>query len=234
MTQAHGKDFNLWLGKYAVAAYYRQAEVSDDIEMADVTTATLEDHVFLPGVTMGGINLEGVYDSAHVVVLDDFAKTAGGEPVIFTPAAAALNGRAKMMVSKQQRFSQSSPVADAVAFVYQAQAHAGLDHGRILHLGAETAADSEASTDWAASSADGGAAYLSVTDFTGVDLVVIVEHSTNDSTWATLATFTTVTAATAERVVVAAGTTVNRYLRATWSTPGGFTSATFALGFARR
>jgi hypothetical protein len=61
---------------------------------------------------------------------------------------------------------------------------------------------------------------------------VKVQHSANNSTWADLVTFATVTAVGAEHAVVAPATTVNRYLRATWS--GTFTSATFAVAFARR
>jgi len=90
--------------------------------------------------------------------------------------------------------------------------------------------------DTSASTANGGAAYLWCTAFTGTDLTVTVEHSADNAAWATLATFTQLASDTedAERQIVAAGTTVNRYLRAEWSTSAGFTSATFTVAFGRR
>jgi NAD/NADP transhydrogenase alpha subunit len=63
-----------------------------------------------------------------------------------------------------------------------------------------------------------------------------VQHSVNGSVWADLVTFAQVTTTpTKERVVVAAGTTVNRYLRGNWTKGGaGSPSYVFCVGFGRR
>lgn len=91
----------------------------------------------------------------------------------------------------------------------------------------------------ALSTVNGGAAYIQTSALTLGDrtsLDVLVKHSTDNITYTTLATFTVQTAARgAERVAVAAGTTVKRYLAMAWSYTGGSTgqSAKFMVGFAR-
>lgn len=106
------------------------------------------------------------------------------------------------------------------------------DAGIILHpLGAETADESGTSHDNAAGSSNGGAAYLEVTAFDGLtDAVVKVQHSTDNSSWSDLVTFTTVADRTAERVTV--NGTVNRYLRYDLNVTGTG-SLTLFVGFAR-
>lgn len=91
----------------------------------------------------------------------------------------------------------------------------------------------------ALSTLNGGAAYIETSALTLGDrtnFAPLVKHSTDNVTYTTLATFTVQTAApAAERVAVAAGTTVKRYLDMTWSWTGGTTgqSVKFMVGFAR-
>ena len=81
---------------------------------------------------------------------------------------------------------------------------------------------------------NGGVAYLNVTGVTGTspNIVVKVQHSTNNSTWVDLATFTAATAIGAQRIPVSG--TVNRYLRTLWTVTGTTPSLTFTASFARR
>lgn len=118
------------------------------------------------------------------------------------------------------------------------------DQGRILKALSAVTADGNsqaASVDNAASSANGGMAYFEVTAYTAgtaTGLVNKVMHSTDNVTFAALATAANVTAAPAkEAVLVATGVTVNRYLAGLWDyggTPDGSTTATIFIGFARR
>jgi hypothetical protein len=62
-----------------------------------------------------------------------------------------------------------------------------------------------------------------------------IQHSTNGTVWVDLITFTAIAAANqSQRVEVAQGTTVNRYLRATLTNGDTTTSATGGVAFARR
>jgi hypothetical protein len=90
--------------------------------------------------------------------------------------------------------------------------------------------DSE-SVDNAALSSNGGSGYLQVTAYSGfTNVVVKIRHSDDDSTYADLLTFTTVTAIGAERKTVSG--TVNRHLLVT-GTKTGSGSITLMAGFAR-
>ncbi len=103
-------------------------------------------------------------------------------------------------------------------------------HGRLLHpLGAETVSFNGSSHDNAASSANGGRGTIHVTSCTGT-WTIKVQHSTNDSLWVDLITFTAATAATSQTVEVTG--TVNRYLRII-GTEDVAGTVTFVGGFAR-
>jgi hypothetical protein len=108
-------------------------------------------------------------------------------------------------------------------------------NGVILHaLGARTTdgnSEGADSVDNGSSSAGGGVAYLHVVAYSGFTNVVFkVRHSSDDSTYADLITFSTVTAIGAERSTTAV--TVNRHLAVDWNVTGTG-SVTFMVGFKR-
>ncbi|MDX3643099.1 hypothetical protein P1P70_27595, partial [Streptomyces sp. MB09-02B] len=81
----------------------------------------------------------------------------------------------------------------------------------------------------------GAQAYLQVFSFAGTDVTVKLQHSHDnggDDAFADITggTFTQITAGpTAQRIAVAAGTEIKRYVRAVTVTTGGFTSLVFAV-----
>src|SRR4030095_11126959 len=79
----------------------------------------------------------------------------------------------------------------------------------------------------------GAVAHLHVLAFTGTTATIKIQHSTDNSTWVDLITFTAVTAAGKQRATVNTGVTINRFVRAIVSA-GTFTSMTFLLAFGRR
>lgn len=116
------------------------------------------------------------------------------------------------------------------------------DEARILKALAAvtTTGNTEASSvDNGAATSDGGLATFHarlVTLGTATGLALKVRHSTDNITFVDLATSSTFTADGGEAVEVAAGTTVNRYLAASWTysgTPSGSTTATVAVAFGR-
>jgi hypothetical protein len=77
----------------------------------------------------------------------------------------------------------------------------------------------------------GAQAYLQVFSFAGTDVTVKLQHSHDNSTFADITGggFTQVTSGpTVERIEIAAGTEIRRYVRAVTVTTGGFTSLVFA------
>ena len=107
------------------------------------------------------------------------------------------------------------------------------DVGVILSThAAHTVTYTETSVDNAASSANGGVGYLQVSAYaTLTNAIWKIQSSANNSTWADLITFATVTSGpTAERKTCAG--TVDRYLRVV-GTLSGSGSVTAFVGFAR-
>lgn len=109
----------------------------------------------------------------------------------------------------------------------------GLEWGVQLSDGlqTDTTGTNGTSFDGAAQSTFGAQFYLHVLGLTGTNVVVKVQDSANNSTWADLAgaAFTSATAVGAERIAVTG--TVRRYLRVV--TAGTFTSATFVVNAVR-
>lgn len=118
------------------------------------------------------------------------------------------------------------------------QSNNQIENGVVLagNLAVSTTSTGSA-VDNAASSANGGVAHLHVTANTRNGTAVAkVQHSANNSTWADLVTFTTISTGTttSQRSVVNSGTTVNRYLRALITPAGSTGSLTVTVAFARR
>lgn len=108
----------------------------------------------------------------------------------------------------------------------------GLEWGEQLtaFLRTDTTATSGTTVDDGAGTSLGAQAYLQVTAFSGTSVDIIVEHSTDNSSWATLIDFGAQSAVGTARGTAA--TTVNRYVRASTST-GTFSSVTFNVVFVR-
>jgi len=111
----------------------------------------------------------------------------------------------------------------------------GIEWGQQLTAGlrTDTTATNGASLDGAASSAFGAQFYLHLTAFTGTSVVVKVQDSADNVTFADLTggAFTSATGATFERIATANNATVRRYLRVV--TTGTFTSASFVVNAVR-
>lgn len=117
----------------------------------------------------------------------------------------------------------------------------GLEWGRQLTAGLRTDTGATAGTgvDFAASSAFGLQAYLQVTAFSGTDVTITIEESSDNGSGDAFAAvtggaFTAVTSAPiTQRIATATGLAVERYLRVTTSTSGGFSSVTFCVVVVR-
>lgn len=232
-----GYQTRLLVGKYDLSGYVTSVTV-------DRTRNTPEVTVFQPGTSTphrdyiagradSTVAIDGLFDpetGASDEIINEI--TDGTEQIItISPQGAVAVGDRAVLVSG---FQDSAPLSvsgdDAVKFTSGRKGSGAARGGVVLHDHvAETTTGNQSSVDNAASSAYGAVAHLHVTAFDGTNAVVKVTDSTDNSTFADLVTFTTVTAATSERKSVTG--TVNRYVRVELS--GTFTSITFTVGFAR-
>lgn len=145
-----------------------------------------------------------------------------------------LGDPAAGLIAKQIDYGPQRGADGSLAISCVAESNGyGIEWGRLLTAGlrTDTTATSPATgIDTTASASFGGQAYLQITAFTGTSVVVSVQDSADNSTFAAVSgfSFTSVTSAPAyERIQLAATATLRRYLRVI--TTGTFTNLTFSV-----
>lgn len=236
MSRIHSKNSRVLVNEYAMSADVTGYTCTHSRNLSPVTTLTDEGMTFIPGLLSGGMGLRAVFDSSTTSLYSISRAAVGtddGYLVLVAPEGLTVGAPAFTTVSDLSNLTADSAVADAVSSSIEATPDNGVDWGPVLHaLSAETATGDGTTVDETAATSNGGVAQLHVTAYTGLTSIVVkVQHSTDDSIWSDLATFTSVTAATKERVAFTG--TVNRYVRAQW-TVTGTGSATFAVAIGRR
>lgn len=158
-------------------------------------------------------------------------------PVTFTEEGFTAGNACWLADAWQLSASFSASVTAAVDVPLEFGCSGDTVRGVVLQQATVTATGNSAVVDLGAAGSNGGIAHLHVTAASGTSpqLDVVIEHSTSGSgSWATLATFTAdVAAPSSERVVVAAGTTVRRYLRVASTVDGTDPSFDITVAFAR-
>lgn len=241
MPFIHGKGTIVLCNEFDLSGYFNEASASRSVETAETTTFGNSAKTYITGLADGTLSLGGLFEgSANATdkeLTDILGDNAGMVISVAPEGSLTIGKRTLSLTGKLTSYEISSPVGDVVSASSEFQADEGIGSGVSLHaLAAETATGNGTSVDNGASTAIGGFGTLHVTANTmNANTVFKVQHSADNSTWADLATFSTVatTIVTAERVEVASTTTVNRYLRATW-TASGTGSITFHINFARR
>lgn len=150
-----------------------------------------------------------------------------------------LGGQAASLVGKQINYDPNRGTDGSLLFTVQALANGtGLDWGVQCTDGLRTdvAATNGTGVDFGTgSTAFGLQAFLQLTAFTGTDVTIKLQESSDNGVgdaWTDVVggAFTQVTAArVGERILTARTQTVERYLRVVTTTSAGFTSATFAM-----
>lgn len=246
-TFRHGKNTVVLFDKYDLSQYFTTANVNATSEAVETTTFGSANKTYAVGMRDGKISLEGLWsgvldtEGVDAVLTAAFGSTTK-KVVTVASEGAALGRRAKLVNGDEASYQVKGAVADMVTISAEVQAsgtQGGLDGGVLLAANQVVSAlIANSSVDNTASTTNGGVAHLHVTANTRNGAATIkVQHSANNSTWADLVVFTTTTnsTTTSERVEVAAGTTINRYIRANISSVAGSTgSLTLTVGFARR
>ena len=229
----------VYIGIVRASAY--ADTVSNPFTMAVDPTTTLEDQspTSIPGRSTSAFSCSGPLDTdatanGQADAINDINGSTTATPITYLPLGS--DGAAWLTEAIATDYPLSSTLDAAVQWSFAAQTSGPTDYNGVVlsALTAITADTNGASVDNGASTANGGVAHIHVTAFSGLTSnAVIVEHSANDSVWATLATFTTATGVTSQRLEVAAGTTVNRYLRVVDDVTGTG-SCTRVVAFSRR
>jgi hypothetical protein len=238
MARMHGKNVRVYFGSRDISGDIHTVSPDGTAGVHEATTfASAGWHESDPGVNAWTAMIDGFYDpvllgfeqqlegllgasTGILSVYDGDADSVGD--VGFLGSAAILDKKGRpVSIGDLMKLSGS----------LKGSGKAGLA-GKLLHpKAAETATANGTALDNAASSANGGRGTIHVTAVAGTPTFdVKIQHSTDNSVWADLITFTQVTAIGAETLEVTG--TVNRYLRVVTTKTSG-TSITYVAGFAR-
>lgn len=244
MGASHGKNAKVLVNQYDLSSFLNEANTSKTVDTAETTTFGAGSITRIAGLGDGKYALKGVFDGSAAgidAIVQPLLVSATDDIFTIAQAGLAIGNPAHVGAGVIASYETSSPVKDVVTASMDVEADGGLDLARVLAGLRATAfaqTDNATSVDNAASTANGGVAVAHLSAFTlggGGTATVKVQHSVDNSTWADLATVLSgATAVGSAAVVVAAGTTVNRYLRAQITTTGSSGSVTTTLSFARR
>ena len=227
-----------YAGPSRLSAQGKSFSASVSAAMLEVPT---EDRAkgYIYGQKDGDYSIDMALDTAYatpaqITTLLNWRTT--GTPVTCGLAGVAVGDLVWMVNGISSGMNVNSAAADVVAVTTGGKMDGGADWGYVVD--AETAITTDTTgfgmSDGSAGSTNGGVAHLHVTAFSGLTSdAITLEHSTNFMVWSTLGTFTTVTGTGSERLVIAAATTVNQYLRVVDNVTGTG-SCTRIVTFARR
>lgn len=238
MPFASAQVSRLYVGLLQFSGYTKGYNLAYQSEMLDVTVLTSTSKEFIPGQESATFNVDMLLDNAATASSQfGILYTAKSTPQVVTlaPSGTARGAETWQVQSNELNFNTTAAAADVVNATVAFQSDGLVDPGVVIDPETAITVDTNGtSVDNTAATSNGGVAHLHVTAYSGLTSnSVIIEHSTNNSVWTTLATFTLVTGTGSERLVVAPGTTVNRYLRIRDDVTGTGSCTRF-VSFARR
>lgn len=236
-TFRHGKGTVVLADEYDVTTYLNSVSTSNSVEVPETTTFGSSDRSFITGHTDGSISFEGLFDGSSDAVDEIFEAALGDGPIMtISTDGNAAGRRAVLLSAKSTGYEISSPLTDVVSVTGDAVADGGLDYG--IWLACQTVVSNTltgAAQDNTASSSNGGVAHLHVTaNNRDGTTVAKVQSSADNSTFADLITFTTISTSTETSQRAEVTGSVARYLRALVTPAGASGSLTVSIAFARR
>lgn len=234
------KDSRVAVGLLNASGYATGYSVDSTSDVLETTTLADSAKAFIVGQNTSTAQVDMLFDTVgtaggqYAVVTAQ--KASGPYPVSLGPEGFTAGDPVVLLNAHMTNFQGDAANADVVKCMAAQQVTGVTDVGVALEdFTAITADTTGTARDLTAASSNGGVAHLHVSAFSGLTSnAVTIEHSVDGSTsWAVLVTFTTATGLTSERVEVAAGTTIRRYLRVVDDVTGAG-SCTRAVFFARR
>jgi hypothetical protein len=236
-----GYESRVLLGPLHLTTQASSVSASLTVESLDTSVIVDKAKTSIPGqdssvfAASGPLDVDsGVGDADPFDVFTDFK--FAGMPITYAPEGLTALDPAWMVGSVETSFESRATPGSVVGWSLNARTNGITDMGFVLEdLSDITTSDDGDSRDLTASSGNGGVAHLHVTAYaTLTSDDILVEQSANGSSgWTTIATFAQVDSVGSERVEIAAGTSVDRYLRVT-HTVAGSGSLTYSASFARR
>ena len=221
MAFRNAQQAQVYVGILKATAYARTVSANSSTGMLDVTTLADKPRVFIPDMEEAGsfsisgpLDVDATANGQYDAIADVKAATTP-TPITFLPLG--TDGHAWLLEANQDGLDISTSVGATADWSMSAMTHGTHDYNGVLLVNAAAVtidADSTA-VDNGAGTTNGAVFHLHVTAYSGLTSdAIIVEGSTTGSFGGeetTIASFTSVTGLTSERVEVTG--TVPRYLR---------------------
>lgn len=197
-----------------------------------------EAHERTGGLRDGAIGFTAYFNPSAGRAHPRLASLPGADQIVTYGRGAVAGRAAASMVAKQINYDGSRGADGAFTLDTEALGSGfGLEWGTLLTAWprADTGATNGASVDLGAAGTFGLQAYLQVFGFTGTDVTIKLQQSSDNGgadAWAdvTSGAFTAVTAGpTSQRIATSAAQAVERYLRVVTVTTSGFTALSFVV-----
>jgi hypothetical protein len=243
-TPQHGKATTVLVDQYPLTSYFKSGSVKRTKKADESTVFGLDDRTYAPGLQDGSMSFGGLYSAGVAGDVDAVLRAAlgdstNGQIVTVGFGGMTIGNRVAMCLARQTSYSVDMSNDALIPVSAEVMPNGGVDQGVSLHSHAasEAASTNSSSVNHGGSTTKGAVAHLHVTALSGTDtptLTAKVQHSTDNSSWADLITFTNATAVGSQRSVVATATTINQYTRCASTITGTNPTFTYALAFARR
>lgn len=233
MAKQSGLGDNLYVAGYNVSGDIGSiGSVKGGPALLEVTGIDKSGTERVGGLRDGSMEYTAYFNKAAGQAHDVFSALPTSDDVVTYFRGTTIGNSAACLVAKQIGYDGERGDDGSLTFKVEAQANGyGIEWGEQLTDGVRTdsTGTSGSAYDYGSSTAYGLQAYFQVFSVTGTSVIITVEHSADNVSWSTLATWSGVSALGATRI--AATGTVNRYLRVT--TAGTFTDAQFAVAAVR-
>lgn len=243
-TSLHGKDSSLFMDEFNLQAYFKTFSFKRTKKAEETSVFGITDRTFMPGTQGGSVSGGGLFKGpvtgdADTRLRAAFGDSTNGQICSAYIGGATLGNRAFLWQQRIGNYSLDENNDQLVASSFDSVANDGLDAGYCLKtLAAETSSTNQTAVDYGSAgmpSSKGAVGHIHVTAVSGTpNLVCKIQHSPDNSSWADLITFTAITTADKQRGTVAAGTSIDRYIRSMSTITGGTPSLTYTVSFARR
>jgi len=244
MAFSHGTRARIWLDGFAATCSINDFSIKGSVDTAETTTLCKSAKNYIPGLEDETSSLSGFYDTQ--IPTSDLALSyflQARRRVIFPISywvqgdTAIAGDQAWLFNGEMTSYKLDTSVSDAASLECEFQSNTGWRSGIVLLAdAARTTTSTSTALDNTTSSLLGASAVLSVSAVSGTTptLAVKVQHSVDNSVWVDLMTFTTENSVKGDFQETTGTTTVNRYVRASWTVTGTTPSFTFNVGFHRR
>jgi len=249
-TFRHGKLTKVFADEFDISNMLNQADVAQTADTAETSAFGTTDKTYVVGLIGSQANLSGMFSGSAGEVDVLFSTWLGDDLDHVVTICQEGNGvgvQGTLMPGKFSGKGVTAGIGSIVGVTATVMSDGKAKTGELLHdfsivesttpgsscptVGGPTIVDNGVAT------TAGGAGHLHVTQNSRPTAASTfkVQHSTDNTAWADLVTFTNIGISTVgkERIVLAAGTTVNRYLRGQWALGGASGTATFLIAFSR-